>query len=306
MRAMWVSTGNVGWPAAIARTTSAVLGPTPERAISSSRARSVGNSRIRLRRSPRPSWSARATAEIRGAFCFARPACHIAVAISASGVPAIRCGVIIPTRDRRSLKPRRSLATVVLCDRIVEMRTSNDVIPRLQSSTGYRDSRIRIVRVKARRFTRSKGATGEKDVSPAHKGADHRDHVARALAESPGEVREPVRAVGDVFGDAVSRSHELDLERIAHSLEHRELERGGVHLRQGKGAFDHSTVVAGHRKILAFREERLQVREEAESDAVVLVEEPLTDPDRVVGRVRAFHIEPEDASQRLRRLKDRD
>src|SRR2546422_5864807 len=347
MRAIWVSTGNVGWPAAIARTTSAVLGPTPGRAISSCRARSVGSSRIRSSplRSSRSAW---ATAAIRGAFCLARPACQIAFATSASGVSAIRCGLILPTRDRRSLKPRRSLATVVLCDRTVEIRTSNDVIPRLQSSTGYRDSRIRIVRMKARRFTLSKGATGEKAVSPAHKGADHRDHVARAFAKPAGEVREPVRTVGDGFGDSMSRSPELDLERVADSLEARELECGGMHLRQGEGAFDHPTVVAPHRKVSAFREERLEVRDvravdlrprpisdvrrllvrafhetdarvgfeetvqvigrplqvrlEADSDPVVLGEKLLTDPDGVVGRVRAFHVEPEDAPQPSGRL----
>jgi len=43
---------------------------------------------------------------------------------------------IAPTLERRSFKPRRSLATVVLWERMVEIRISNGVIPRLQSSTG--------------------------------------------------------------------------------------------------------------------------------------------------------------------------
>src|SRR5881296_707114 len=246
---MCVSTGNVGWPPAMARTTSAVFGPTPGRAIRASRARSVGSAKIRSRRSPRPSKRAFATPRIRGAFCLARPACQIAFAISSFRVSASRSGVIAPTLERRSFSPRRSLATVVLWDRMVEIRISNGVIPRLQSSTGYRDSRIRIVRVKARRSTPSDGSRGEKGASTAHKGADHRDHIARPLAEPPGEVREPVRPVRDVLRDPMSRAYEFDLERITDSLQHGELKRGGMHLRQGEGAVDHSPVVTRDRKV---------------------------------------------------------
>src|SRR5437667_11717097 len=45
---------------------------------------------------------------------------------------------------------------------MVEMRISNGVIPRAQSYTGYRDSRMRIVRVNARWSTLSERPTGEK------------------------------------------------------------------------------------------------------------------------------------------------
>src|SRR5882762_5744202 len=57
-------------------------------------------------------------------------------AIASSEVPASRSGVMLPTRRRRSSSPRRSFAAVVLCERIVETRTSKGVIPVVQSFRG--------------------------------------------------------------------------------------------------------------------------------------------------------------------------
>src|SRR5437879_13903779 len=107
----------------------------------------------------------------------------------------------------------------------------------------------------------SQRSTGEKDVSAAHEGADHRDYVARLFADPSGEVREPIRPVRDVLRDLVSRADEFDFERIADTLEHRELERSGMRLRQGQGSVDHSPIVAPHGKMPGPRKQRLEVRE---------------------------------------------
>src|SRR3989442_2809119 len=107
----------------------------------------------------------------------------------------------------------------------------------------------------------SQRSTGEKDVSADNEGADHRDYVARSFAEPSGEVREPIRPVRDVLRDPVSRADEFDLERIADTLEHRELERSGMRLRQGQGSVDHSPIVAPHGKMPGSGEQRLEVRE---------------------------------------------
>src|SRR5437879_13690523 len=90
----------------------------------------------------------------------------------------------------------------------------------------------------------SQRSTGEKDVSAAHEGADHRDYVARSFAEPSGEVREPIRPVRDVLRDLVSRADEFDFERIADTLEHRELERSGMRLRHGQGSCEYAYIVS--------------------------------------------------------------
>src|SRR5438445_2990229 len=102
----------------------------------------------------------------------------------------------------------------------------------------------------------SQRSTGEKDVSAAHEGADHRDYVARSFADPSGEVREPIRPVRDVVRDLVSRADGFDVEGIAEALEHRELERSGMSLRQGEGSVDPSPIVAPHGKMRRSRTHR--------------------------------------------------
>ena len=131
-----MSTGNVGWPPAIAKTTSAVFGPTPGNAMSAVRAASVGSSRIGSTRPFPLSKIDVAIRRIRGAFCRERPACQIAAAIASSRAAARRAGVISPNVVRNPSRPRRSFATVVLWDRTVDTRTSNAGMPLDQSFIG--------------------------------------------------------------------------------------------------------------------------------------------------------------------------
>src|SRR5205807_2377387 len=49
-----------------------------------------------------------------------------------------------------------------------------------------------------------------------------------------------------------------------------------------------------------------QIRLHADSDSVVPFEEPLADPERVVGRMGVFHVQPENPAIRLRGIEDRD
>src|SRR3989442_4437232 len=93
----------------------------------------------------------------------------------------------------------------------------------------------------------------------ADEGAGHRDHVPGTFAQAAGEVREPVRPVRDVLRDPVALADELGLERVPVSLEHRELKRRRMLLRQRQGALDHPSIVARHREVPGVGEERREV-----------------------------------------------
>src|SRR3989442_1844149 len=89
--------------------------------------------------------------------------------------------------------------------------------------------------------------------------AGHRHHVPGTFAQAAGEVREPVRPVWDVPRDPVALADELGLERVPDSLQHRELKRRRMLLRQRQGALDHPSIVARHREVPGLGEERPEV-----------------------------------------------
>src|SRR3970040_463061 len=136
--------------------------------------------------------------------------------------------------------PRRSFATVVLCERMVDTKTSNVGMPRAQSSMGYRPSRTLIVRTNARRSTGAEGRPQAKTwASSADERADHREHVPRPSPQPAREVGEPRRPVRNVFGHAEAPPDELRFERVPYALEHLELEWRIVDARQLEGPLDH-------------------------------------------------------------------
>src|SRR2546430_11182810 len=118
-----------------------------------------------------------------------------------------------------------------------------------------------MVRRNARRSMGSQRPREEKGASVFDEGSDHRHDVPRSLAEPAAEVGKPVRSVWDVLRDPMTLLDHLAFQRVSDTLEHRELERGGMLPGELQGATDHAAVVASDREVPRLKEQGLEVVE---------------------------------------------
>src|SRR5437660_12574953 len=89
----------------------------------------------------------------------------------------------------------------------------------------------------------------EKGASVFDEGSDHRHDVPRPFAEPAAEVGKPVRSIRDILRHAMTLLDHLAFQRVSDTLEHRELERGGMLPGELQGATDHAAVMAPDREV---------------------------------------------------------